>query len=81
MPAFTLELTYRLPVYQHVTIEADTIEEACRIAIDTDDWERATKDYDSSGPVFVSEAWDGADAAYQGKSVEVPLAFREDTEG
>lgn len=81
MPAFTLELCYRLPVYLHVTINADTIEEACRIGIDTQDWEQSKEDYDCSGPVFISDAWHGADAAYQGQTVDVPLPFREDPEG
>ena len=94
MDEFTLELCYRLPVYQHVTIRAASIEDACRLALETQDWDRGKHDYDcivpfsggkhdceSSGPTFVAEAWHGADAAYQGQTVEVPLPFREDKEG
>lgn len=81
MDEFTLELCYRLPVYQHVTIRAASIEDACRLALETQDWDRGKHDYESSGPTFVAEAWHGADAAYQGQTVEVPLPFREDKEG
>lgn len=78
MTEFTLELCYRLPVYQHVTIRAASIEDACRLALETQDWDRGKHDYDSSGPVFVAEAWRGADTAYHGQTVEVPAAYRED---
>jgi hypothetical protein len=36
MPVFTIETTYRLPVYRQQTYEAATMEEACRRAIDDD---------------------------------------------
>src|ERR1700736_2498415 len=38
MPVFTIETTYRLPVYRHQIYEAATMEEACRFAVDDDDW-------------------------------------------
>ncbi len=34
MPRFTIETTYRLPVYRHRTYEAETVEQACRLAIE-----------------------------------------------
>jgi hypothetical protein len=66
MPLFTIETTYRLPVYRHRTYAADSVEEACRIAIADDDWWDQKHDYDNSGPTCVSGAWEGPAAAYQG---------------
>jgi len=37
MPRFTVETSYRLPVYRQQTYEAATIEQACRLAIEDDD--------------------------------------------
>ena len=78
MPAITLELTYLLPVYQHVTIQAASVEDACRIALEQETWEHARNDYDSSGPTFVNGIWRGHDAAYSGKAARIPMAFREE---
>lgn len=72
MPKFTIETTYRLPVYRHRTYEAATVEEACRMALEDQDWESAEKDYDSSGPEHITGAWKGADSAYGGEALPVP---------
>jgi len=77
MPIFTIETTYHLPIFRHQAIEAPTIEEACRIAIEDDDWSRDQKDFDSSGEVYVSGAWPGAHSAYYAQAIAVPSAFRE----
>ena len=39
MPKFTVEATYRMPYYRQRTYDAATSEEACRLAIEDDDWE------------------------------------------
>ena len=77
MPIFTIETTYHLPIFRHQTIEAPTVEDACRIAIEDDDWSRDQKDFDSSGEVYVSGAWPGAHSAYYGQAIAVPSHFRE----
>ena len=59
MPRFTIETTYRLPVYWQRTYEAKTLEEACRLAIDDDDWSEQKEDYESSGETCVTGAWPG----------------------
>jgi hypothetical protein len=38
MPKFTLESTYHLPAYRHRTYDAVTSAEACRRAVEDDDW-------------------------------------------
>ena len=36
---FTIEATYRIPVYRQRSYEAGTLAEACRLAVEDDDWE------------------------------------------
>lgn len=77
MPIFTIETSYRLPVYRHRTYEAESLEEACRRAIEDDDWSTGRLDYDSAGKTFVSGSWEGADAAYRGKTLSLPPRLME----
>ncbi|MEZ2129765.1 MULTISPECIES: hypothetical protein [unclassified Sinorhizobium] len=77
MPGFTIETTYHLPVFRHRTYAADTLDAACRAAIEDDGWDIAEKDFDSSGPVHVTGIWDGAHAAYAGPPVPIPQQFNE----
>ncbi|MGH6754561.1 MAG: hypothetical protein ACREDP_20600 [Bradyrhizobium sp.] len=79
MPDFTIETTYRLPVYRHRTFNAETVEQACRLAIDDDDWAGERHDQESAGATFVSGVWPGADAAHHGKASAVPSEFGETT--
>jgi hypothetical protein len=77
MPLFTIESTYRLPVYRHRTYDAANLTEACRLAIEDDDWESAKRDYESAGETYVTGAWDGSDTAYRGQSLPVPSHYDE----
>jgi len=77
MPEFTIETTYRLPVFRHRTYFADTPEAACRLAIEDDDWSAQKEDYDSAGETYVTGIWDGPNAAYRGPSLSVPPHFGE----
>jgi hypothetical protein len=62
MPIYTIEKTYRLPVYKHERIEADSPEEAMQKALESDDWEGQREDYESSGPTYITGAWEGEEA-------------------
>ncbi|CDZ46509.1 hypothetical protein [Neorhizobium galegae] len=77
MPDFTIETTYHLPVFRHRTYEADTLDEACRAAIQDDSWDIAEKDFDSSGPIHITGIWDGAHVAYAGSPIQIPQQFDE----
>lgn len=77
MPEFTIETTYRLPVFRHRTYVADTPTAACRLAVKDDDWSSQKEDYNSAGETYVTGIWDGADAAYRGTAVAVPPHFQE----
>ena len=45
---YVIERQYLLPIYQHLVIEADSVEDACRKAAGHDDWENAKEDGDSA---------------------------------
>lgn len=77
MPDFTIESTYHLPVFRHRTYAGDTLEAACRAAVDDDNWDLTEKDYDSSGEVHITGVWEGAHSAYTGPSIPVPSQFDE----
>ena len=77
MPTYTVETTYRVPVYRQRTYEAATPAEACRRAIEDDDWSNDKLDYEAAGETYVTGIWLGADAAYSGETVPVPSHFDE----
>ncbi|RWD43467.1 hypothetical protein [Mesorhizobium sp.] len=77
MPEFTIETTYRLPLFRHATYSANTPEVACRLAIEDKDWSDQREDYESSGEIYVTGIWEGADAAYRGQTIHVPRHFGE----
>ena len=80
MHRFTIETTYRLPVYRQRTYEAETLEQACRLAIEDDDWSEQKEDCDCSGETYVTGAWPGEDAAYRVTALAVPSQFGEDVQ-
>lgn len=75
MPTFTIETTYHLPVFRHVTYAADTPEAACRLAIEDNDWSGQREDYESSGETYVTGIWEGA--AYRVPAIPFPPHFGE----
>lgn len=77
MPQFTIETTYRLPVFRHGTYVTDTADAACRLAVEDDDWSAQKEDLESAGETYVTGVWDGPDAAYRGTALPVPAHFEE----
>ena len=77
MPLFTIESTYQLPVFRQRTYDAETIDKACRLAIEDNEWSGAKVDAESSGENYVTGVWMGADAAYKGPAAPIPSQFRE----
>jgi hypothetical protein len=77
MPFFTIEATYRIPAYRQRTYEADTVEQACRLAIEDDDWSEQKEDLETSGETYITGAWPGADNAYRVTALPVPSQFGE----
>jgi hypothetical protein len=77
MPFFTIEATYRVPVYRQRTYEADAVAQACRLAIEDNDWSDQKEDFESSGETYVTGAWPGSDTAYRVTALRVPSQFGE----
>jgi hypothetical protein len=77
MPIFTIETTYRLPVYRQRSYEAETLDAACALAIADEGWDDEKSDVETSGDTYVTGAWAGRDAAYRGKALAVPSQFGE----
>lgn len=77
MPVFTIETTYRLPVYRQRTYEAETLDHACDLAIVDEGWDDEKSDVETSGDTYVTGAWEGRDAAYSGRALAVPSQFDE----
>ena len=77
MAKFTIEATYRIPVYRQRTYQAPTLDQACRLAIEDDDWSEQKEDYESAGETYVSGAWPGKDSAYRVSPLSIPSGFGE----
>lgn len=77
MPPFTIETAFSLPAYRHTTYEADTIDQACRLAVEDDDWSGQRLDYETAGETYVSGIWNDAEAAYEAPALLVPSQFGE----
>jgi len=49
MPKFVIERQYLVPMYQHIAVEADSLEEACKTGISDDiDWDSQEMDCDGA---------------------------------
>jgi hypothetical protein len=49
MPKFVIERQYLVPMYQHIVVAAETLEEACKRAISDDmDWDTQEMDCDNA---------------------------------
>lgn len=69
MSTFTVERAYLAPVFQHLTVEAATVEEAMRLALAHDDWEGSKTDYETSGETRIEKVWNGTEAYAPGTLV------------
>jgi hypothetical protein len=57
MPKFLIERQYLVPMYQHIVVEAETLEEACKKGISDDiDWDTQEMDCDSARATTITEA-------------------------
>lgn len=71
MPKFTVECTYLVPYFRHVTYNADSPEAAAALALADDEWGKARCDWDASTPHKVTGIWKGENAAYTGEAVPI----------
>jgi hypothetical protein len=62
MAKYTVEVTYYLPIYRHVTVEAETPEAAAiaaKAVVADSGRDGEEEDYDCSSPDFVTGIWPG----------------------
>ena len=78
MTTFTVESTYRIPIYRQRSYHADRLAEACRLAIEDDDWEGQKEDYESAGETYVTGAWAGDVPPYSLPALPIPSHFTEE---
>ncbi|MBB3999874.1 hypothetical protein [Aureimonas pseudogalii] len=78
MQTDTIETIYRLPVFRHQVINAESLADACAEAVAEENWDGARKASDSSGDVFVSGIWKGTVEPYGARPMTVPPAFEEE---
>jgi hypothetical protein len=57
MPKYVIERQYLVPMYQHIVVEADNLEEACKKGISDDiDWDTQEMDCDSARTTTITAA-------------------------
>jgi hypothetical protein len=57
MPKFVIERQYLVPMYQHIVVEAENLEDACMKGISDDiDWDTQEMDCDSARATTITEA-------------------------
>ena len=57
MPKFVIERQYLVPMYQHIAVEAENLEEACEKAVSDDiDWDTQEMDCDRARATTITEA-------------------------
>ena len=76
MTTFTVESTYHIPIYRQRSYHADRLAEACRLAIEDDDWEGQKEDSESAGETYVTGIWPGDVTPYSVAALADPIAFR-----
>lgn len=77
MPIFGIETTYRLPVYRQGEYEADTLAEACRLAIEDDNWDASKEDVEGAGEIHVTEVVSVNLEPYHVEQLRIPSQFGE----
>jgi len=57
MPKFVIERQYLVPMYQHIVVEAETLEKACAMAVSDDiAWDSQEMDSDNARATTITEA-------------------------
>ena len=57
MPKYVIERQYLVPMYQHIVVEAENLEEACKKGISDDiDWDSQEMDCDSARATTITAA-------------------------
>ena len=77
MKPYTVEVTWRVPEYTHLTVQADSpgqaIQRALKKVADNPDAHERTLDYDSCGADVVTGLWEGNEAYPEPPGSTLPL--------
>jgi len=68
---FTVEVTFHVPVFQHLKIVASSVEEACQKALSCDDWSGMKYSFEEASDSYVSGVWETGEA-YDKRSLPIP---------
>lgn len=77
MPIFTIETAHDVPVYRLRSYEADTVSQACRLAVEDCDWSIRKISHDTPGETFVSGVWEGTRAPHSARNLPIPSQYGE----
>ncbi len=77
MPTFTIESARFVPEFRIRVFEAETVEQACRQAVDDPDWSDAKRSLDTPGETHVTGIWDGSTTDLNAPLLAVPSQFLE----
>lgn len=70
---WTIERQYLAPVFQHIRVEAASLEEACRKALEDEDWTGQRVDYECARATEVTLVTLGSfEDPYDGEPIELP---------
>jgi hypothetical protein len=77
MQSYTVEVTWRVPEYTHLTVQADSAEQAIELALakvaDNPDDHKRKLDYESCGADVVTGLWEGDEAYPEPPGSTLPL--------
>jgi hypothetical protein len=78
MPKFVIERQYLVPMYQHIVVEAENLDEACKKAVTDDiDWDTQEMDSDGSRATTLTNAKVIPDGYYVDPLQRVLIASRD----
>ena len=68
MPKFLIERQYLVPMYQHIVVEAENLDEACKKGVSDDiDWDTLEMDCDGARAITLTAA-KASDRGIRGRS-------------
>lgn len=77
MPDFTIEIGFTIPIHRFRNYHAASIEEACRTALEDENWAEQKEAFQESGPTMIFGVREGQDNGHQIPAIPIPSQFRE----
>lgn len=77
MPDFTIDIGFTIPIHHFRNYSAPTLEDACRAALEDENWTEQKEAYQEAGLTMIFGIWNGRDNDYLTPPVPIPSQFRE----